>query len=116
MDWLGLGKHTLTFSSSLFDIGSDITNSLNFLGVFNPNTSTNLTSSYFPNSTHELTNYSSKPLCAISEITDCVDRDYGEDVIWGIISIVILFLPGFFSGLGMAMKAIYKKLVEPVQS
>ena len=109
MDWFGLGKHTFTFSSSLFDIGSDITNSLSFLGVFNPNTSTNITLLNFPNSTHQLTNSSLNSLCTINEITDCMDRDYREDVIWGIMSLAILFLPGYFSGISTAMEEIHEK-------
>ena len=32
MGFAALGKHTLTFSSSLFDVASDVVNSFNFFG------------------------------------------------------------------------------------
>ena len=35
MDYFALGKHTFAFSSSLFDVVSDVLNSLNFLGYYN---------------------------------------------------------------------------------
>ena len=38
MHFAAIGKHTLTFSSSLFDVVSDVINSLNFLGYYKNST------------------------------------------------------------------------------
>ena len=94
MDWLGLGKYTFTFGSTVFDIGSDITNSLNFLGVFNNDTYTNTTLLPSNNQTYLNTTDSTMPLCATQKITDCADMDQRQDLIWGILSLIIIFLPG----------------------
>ena len=100
MDWLGLGKYTFTFGSTAFDIGSDITNSLNFLGVFNKDTYTNTTlrpSNYL---TYLNATDSTMPLCATQKITDCAAMDQRQDLIWGILSLSIIFLPGAVGAIG----------------
>ena len=106
MNWLGLAKHTFTFSSTLFDMGSDLANSLNFLGVFNPNTSSNVTSN-FPD--QQLTNYSTKTLCITNEIDHCTSKDHRDDMIWGIVSLGIIFLPGFIFGIAFMVRELYHK-------
>ena len=89
---MGLAKHTFTFSSSLFDVSSDIVNSLNFIGYYNPITD---------NQTSTTANNGSE---ACSNSTDEESR---EDVIWGIVSMIIVFLPGIFTGIALTIEEIY---------
>ena len=105
MDWLGLGKYTFTFGSTAFDIGSDITNSLNFLGVFNNDTYTNTT--LLPSNNVTYLNTTTMPLCATQKITDCAPMDQRQDLIWGILSLSIIFLPGATTAFGSALAALY---------
>ena len=106
MNWLGLAKHTFTFSSTLFDMGSDLANSLNFLGLFNPNTSSNVTSN-FPD--QQSINYSTKTLCITNKIDHCASKDHRDDIIWGIVSLGIIFLPGFIFGMAFMVRELYNK-------
>ena len=81
MDWLGLGKHCFTFGSTSFDIGSDIANSLNFLGVFNNDSYTTITSLPLTNLTYPTTIDSTMPLSATNEMLRCTRMDQREDVV-----------------------------------
>lgn len=97
MDLTGLAKHVLTLFSSVLDICSDITNSLNFLGYFhqesNMNSSTSSLNTSFPVNTM-LTPLRSTPL------SDLCDSSRSRiDQLWGILSMGIIFLPGLVFGI-----------------
>ena len=97
MDLTGLAKHVLTLFSSVLDICSDITNSLNFLGYFhqesNMNSSTSSLNTSFPANTM-LTPLRSTPL------SDLCDSSRSRiDQLWGILSMGIIFLPGLVFGI-----------------
>ena len=100
MNWLGLFKHIFTFGSSAFDVGSDVANGLNFIGVFNDNdthktiTSTNLTSL-----TNPIANTSEVLMSATNDIINCTAIRQREDQIWGMLSLGIVCLPGFIAGI-----------------
>ena len=99
MDWLGLGKQIFTFGSTGFDIGSDIANSLNFLGVFNNDTYNDVTPLRSINLTYASTTHSTMPLSANNEMINCGTMDQREDVIWGVLSLLVVFLPGAILGM-----------------
>ena len=109
MNWMDLAKHSITLGSTIFDIGSDIANSLNFLGVFNNDTYINITASSINNVTSPTTNTSKTPICAPNEIIRCETTDQRYDFIWGILSLVIVFLPGAFLGVSEVLKSISDK-------
>ena len=92
MDFVGLGKHTFTFSSSLFDVVSDILNSLNFMGYYNPTTSNE-----------------SSWMNISQESSDVTINEYREDKIWGIVGLIIVFLPGIFSFGPLVLIGIYTR-------
>lgn len=103
MDFVALGKHTLAFSSSLFDVVSDVINSLNFLGYYNiqngnitlPGNETFVSENLF------LQNNNS----SLYNITDTriIEDTNNVHEIWGIISMVFVFLPGIIGGLIFAI-------------
>ena len=80
MDFVGLTKHTFTFCSSLFDVVSDILNSLNFMGYYNPRTRNE-----------------SSGMNISQENSNVTMSEYREDKIWGIVGLIIVFLPGIFA-------------------
>ena len=107
MSWLGLAKHIFGFTSSAFDVGSDIANSMNFLGAFNYNTTYNsITSLALTNVTHPISSNATMRLSATSEMSLCATMDEREDLIWGILSLVIVFMPGFIFGTTMTIQFI----------
>ena len=109
MDWLGLGKHVFNFGSTSFDIGSDIANSLNFLGVYNNDTYTNITSASLTNLTCPITSHPTMPLSVTNETNLCATMDQREDYIWGMLSLGIVFLPGIIWSSSDLTKVIYSK-------
>ena len=109
MDWLGLGKHLFNFGFTSFDIGSDIANSLNFLGVFNNDKYTNITSISFTNLTYPITSNPTMPLSVTNEMNLCPTIDQREDYIWGMLSLGIVFLPGIIWSSSDITKAIYNR-------
>ena len=108
MGWLVVGKHTFTFGATAFDIGSDIANSLTFLGVYHNDTDANITSLPISNLTHHTTMHSTMALGATSENIQCAAMDQRRDFIWGVLSLVIVFLPGAVWGISSMLKRVYK--------
>ena len=86
---MGLVKHTIAFGSSLFDMGSDFVNSLSLFGYFN---SQNKISSAFnysysgANSTNTIIGISNETITSILS---------QEHPIWGSLSLLLIFMPGF---------------------
>ena len=86
---MGFAKHTIAFGSSLFDMGSDFVNSLSLFGYFN---SANNISSAFnssrsaPNSTNTIIGIADETINSIAN---------QEHPIWGSLSLVLIFMPGF---------------------
>ena len=109
MDWLGLGKHSFTFGSTLFDIGSDIANSLNFLGVFNNDTYNEIVVRTLTNLTDPTTTYSTTHLRATIELIHCETSDQGQNFIWGVLSFGIVLLPGALAGLIATIREIHDR-------
>lgn len=106
MDFFGLLTQIATFGCTGFDIGSDIANSLNFLGVFKNDTYNNITSLSLTNLAHPLNAHSTIPFSATNEMLRCATMDQREDVIWGVLSLVIVFLPGAFMGISLMLSEI----------
>ena len=109
MSWsiLNLAKHIFGFTSSAFDVGSDIANSMNFLGFFNYNTTySSITSLALTSLTQPITSNTTMRLSATSEMSLCATTDEREDLIWGIFSLLIVFLPGFIFGTTMTIQFI----------
>ena len=95
MEWAGFAKHTLTLGTSTFDIGSDIINGLTFLGYYNPSPS---------NETSTVSNVST-PFGNQSFMANTFDthsnvttNKYTVHEIWGILSLLIVILPGIVVG------------------
>ena len=109
MDWIGVGKHSFTFGSTIFDIGSDIANSLNFLGVWNNDTYNSSTSLSITNITHSMTANLTLPLTAANGMKECAMIGERQDLIWGILSLMVVFLPGAFLGVSEVLKSISDK-------
>ena len=107
MSLLGLVKHIFGFASSAFDIGSDIANSMNFLGVFNYNTTySSKTSLALTTLTQHIISNATMRQSATSEMILCATMDEREDLIWGILSLLIVFMPGYIYGSSMAVQFI----------
>ena len=81
MNWMGLGKHSFTFGSTIFDIGSDIANSLNFLGVWNNDTYNNSTSLSITDVTHPITTNLTLLLTANNGLRECATIGERQDLI-----------------------------------
>ena len=81
---------TTTFCASNFDIGSDLINSLDFLGYNVSRTLSDSLSSYLY-SRHNLT-----PVRIFDETNNTDPREiYDVHRIWGALGILIMFFPGF---------------------
>ena len=91
MEWMDIAKNTFTFTSSSFDVGSDVVNALNFLGYFNANATNNTIIPF--NGSHNFENYS-RGAANVSENMICTVGDLRTDEIWGVLGIIIVFLPG----------------------
>ena len=109
MDWLGIGSNIFTLGSTGFDIGSDVANSLNFLGVFNNDRFNNITYLSSTNMTYLTSTNRILPYITAIEMTHCAPTDQGEDFLWGIISLGIVLLPGAFSALAFTLSEIFKR-------
>lgn len=83
---MGLAKHTIAFVSSSFDIGSDLVNGLNF---FKPANETSSAS----NSSDSSGKTTDTTIGMVGVPSD--DSDYQVHQIWGIMSLILMFLPGF---------------------
>ena len=103
MDCVGLfkilfGKQTFTFTTSLFDVVSDLINSLNFLGFYNSSMDEKLIAKkeylYSCNLSHTI-NISNS--CNVTVITSYEETEEIHQT-WGIISIFLMFLPGIIGG------------------
>ena len=100
---MALAKHTIALGSSSFDMGSDLVNGLTFLEYFVP---TNENSSSF-NSSFSIENNINKTV-VISE----VPSEYNEDrvhQIWGILSVLLIFVPGIVYGFPEMISDICKR-------
>ena len=106
MDWTGLAKHTFTFSTSSFDMGSDIANALTFMGYFNP--SNNNVSSNASNSSFQFINESNSENITSDALNVTVVRDRVHQI-WGTIGLVLVFVPGIITMLPQMISDIYKK-------
>jgi len=107
MDFAALGKHTLTFSSSLFDVASDVINSLNFLGY----------STEFRSVLGNVTTESENTTLNCNDSIVCnpifqISLREHDDVhqIWGIIGLALIFLPGIVGGSGFVVATSYKAI------
>ena len=113
MDWIGLAKNTFTFSSSLFDVVSDIINSLTFMGYYNPSTNNATSPSY--NNTSVSTNQSSwmnssEINSTMTTVEYPIAKDgYRVDEIWGMVGFVIVMLPGIVGGFPWVICRLYKR-------
>ena len=118
MEILALGKHSLAFSSSLFDVVSDVVNSLNFLGYYNNSTENRnfitddirvLKSPIIPQNTTNVCIHENVNIWTIPE------DENGVHHVWGIVSMVLVFLPGIIGGslfvIGLITNSIIKKTV-----
>ena len=103
MDCVGLlkilfGKQTFTFTTSLFDVVSDLINSLNFLGFYDSSMDEKLIAKkeylYSCNLSHTI-NISNS--CNVTVITSYEETEEIHQT-WGIISIFLMFLPGIIGG------------------
>ena len=97
MDYFALGKHTFAFSSSLFDVVSDVVNSLNFLGYYN----NSMDSSNSTFAMIEPVNYTIPQ--NKTDVSNVTYRNVAEETseahkIWGIISMLLVFLPWVIGG------------------
>ena len=98
MDYLALGKHTLTFSSSLFDVVSDVINSLNFLGYYNDiRNSSVLTLNGSIDTNHSLLDHNASYLSNISISNEAAEINDVHQI-WGTLSMLLIFLPGIIAG------------------
>ena len=110
MNWPGLFKHLFAFGSSAVDVGSDVANGLNFLGVFNDNEmNRNITSVSLTNLADPITNTSEVPMSADNETINCAAIRQRKDLIWGILSLGIVFLPGFIAGIMLILDKMGKE-------
>lgn len=112
MDWIGLGKHTFTFSSSLFDVVSDILNSLTFMGYYNPltNNASSLSFNNYSFSTNQYHWINSETNCTIKTVEYPTAEDgYRVDQIWGIIGFIIVMLPGIVAGIPFVIAQLYNR-------
>ena len=105
MDWVVFIKHFCTFGSSTFDISSDIINALNFLGYFKNKTIKN--SLYSPdNATNIEYRLSNDSTGNYSNTPD------GFHIIWGIMSLLLIFVPGILFGICCVISGFYERLNE----
>ena len=105
MDFVALGKHTLTFSSSLFDVVSDVINALNFLGYYKNTTEID---NFYGNAsrTQENSTYIDSGVCNITLEREVEENDQVHQI-WGVISMVLVFLPGIVGGNCLAATYFY---------
>jgi len=106
MDWTGLAKHTVTLCTSSFDVGSDITNALMFMGYFN--TSNNHVTPNESNSSFHFNNESLWEKTTDDEPNVTAVRDRVHQI-WGTIGLVLVFVPGLITILPSSIGAIYEK-------
>ena len=99
----GIAKHTFALGSSSFDMGSDLVNGLSFLGYFE---TTNENSSA-SNLSFSLENFINKTV-AVSEVPNDNIEDQVHKI-WGILSILFMFLPGFVIGFPIVINNICKR-------
>ena len=92
---IGLVKHTIALGSSSFDMGSDFVNALNFLGYFHSHleneTLSTVNSPYFISNNTNIT----------SGMNNALTNKKNEAKVhqtWGIMSMMLIFLPGFVYG------------------
>ena len=91
---MGLGQHSYALGASLFDIGSDFYNALNLLGVFH----NSMVNEALPGhkASYSISNHTNIS-CGIDEAPiDEIKTEVHQ--IWGIMSMVLIFLPGFVLG------------------
>ena len=100
---MGLAKYTIALGSSSFDMGSDFVNGLTLLGYFEPK---NENTSAF-NSSFLIENDINKT-AEISEVTSDNIEDQTHQT-WGILSILLIFWPGFVYGFSEMISAIYER-------
>ena len=98
MNFVALGKYTITFSSSLFDVVSDVINSLNFLGYYKDPTEINRSLKNFTNEQENSFNNSNYSNVCNSTFEIFVENNDEVHQIWGILSMLLVFLPGIIGG------------------
>ena len=98
MHFAALGKHTLTFSSSLFDVVSDVINSLNFMGYYKNSTQIDVRlTDETKDSNSSILYHNHSNVCSLTFGSD-VEENGAVHQIWGIVSMILVFLPGIISG------------------
>ena len=112
MDFAALCKHTLTFSSSLFDVTSDVINSLNFLGYYKNSTQiSSLLGNVTKESNHSFQNSNYSIVSNSTFQSDMIENDEVHQL-WGIIGMAFIFLPGFIGGSGFVTAYFYFAIHE----
>ena len=112
MDYAALGKHTLTFSSSLFDVASDVINSLNFLGYYNEITnSSEQTLNGSIDTNHSLLYHNASYLSNILTLNE-VEETNDVHQIWGVLCMLMIFLPGIIAGSFFVVWLIFECIKE----
>ena len=106
MDWPGLAKQIFTFSTSSFDVGSDIANSLAFMGYFT--SSMNNGTSNISNSFPFYNNQTFWENTTDNGSNDTAIKDRVHQI-WGILGLVLVCVPGIITMLPLLIVAVYKK-------
>ena len=88
----------------IFDIGSDFFNAVNLLGVFH----NSLVNETLPgiNASYSISNHTNTS--SVIDETPIYDIETEVHQIWGIMSMMLIFLPGFVVGFPLAIKEILK--------
>ena len=106
MDWAEFGKQLFGFSSTSFDIISDIINSLTFLGYYNsPDINDELIPLNLSVNHGNLSQWTNSSEAA----TNLTPTEERVDMIWGILSLIIIFLPGIIGFIPATIMAIHQK-------
>ena len=98
---MGLARYTIGLGSSFFDMGSDLINGLNFLKPSNETLSAS-------NSSYSITNMTNTTVEIVNETSNNIVYDQVHQI-WGTMSIMMIFLPGFVYGIPIMISNICKR-------
>ena len=99
-------KNLVTLLTSMFDVGSDVVNSLDFMGYNISSTIVDtVTGTKETSSSGKVTNSMNS-----SEFnTDNTNSEYRVDNTWGVISMVIVFMPGMLASIPMIAHSVCER-------
>ena len=100
---VNFAKNLFTFISSLFDVGSDVINSLDFMNI----SSTVVDSMERIQESSSLGNVTDSMNSSEYDI-DNNNGEYRDDFSWGVISMCIVFLPGMLAAIPMIVYSMDK--------